>query len=234
MKMSVTEEFWRIFPAAQFGVVNTQNLDNTEIGLGKKRARLNASLEAGYVQGKKYLPKKILTENSVIKIWREAFANFPHEPNAISAVETLFSQTMLNNGTKSIDPLTDICSSISLIWALPITAFDSDRLKGDLRLGISIGGEMYITQNEETLQTQKNEICYFDDEGVVCGAWNWHCAKRTAINENTRNALLIINLVDPNRDRELKASLGTFGKIIASYLGGTVNSAILTQNNPSF
>jgi DNA/RNA-binding domain of Phe-tRNA-synthetase-like protein len=159
---------------------------------------VDASLEAGCIQAKKYLPKEKLEENSVMKVWQDAFAKFPHEPNAISSVEVLFAQVLREDEVETVNPLIDICNVISLIWALPITAFDGDRLKGDLHLGSSVGGEEYITETGKILKTQKDEICYFDDAGVVCGAWNWCNAKRTAIDENTKNALLVINLSDPN------------------------------------
>lgn len=47
-----------------------------------------------------------------------------------------------------------------------------------------------------------------DDEGAVCRFWNWRDGQRTMITPETRNAIAIIESVDPARHDALVEALG--------------------------
>ena len=53
------------------------------------------------------------------------------------------------------------------------------------------------------------------------------------ITENTKNAFIIMENLDPARLEDLKAALALIGEYAQKYLGASVTTEILTQANPS-
>jgi Uncharacterized conserved protein len=53
------------------------------------------------------------------------------------------------------------------------------------------------------------------------------------ITENTKNAFVIMENLDPSRLDDLKAALALIGDYAQKYLGASVTTEILTQSNPS-
>lgn len=60
---------------------------------------------------------------------------------------------------------------------------------------------------EENSPTLPNEVCYYDSQGVVCRCLNWRDGKRTMIDENTKDAFLIMECVDETQFDALKMQL---------------------------
>lgn len=224
---------WELFPEAQFSTVLAQAIDNTELALGKKRGRLNASLQGGCIQVHKYLDHEALETNPLIQIWNEEFRKLSYSGQTISSVETLFRRAITPQAELVENPLTDIIHTIAMIWALPIAGFDLDQVQGSIRLGIIKQAQSFITDDGRTAHTGNGALCFTDDEGILQIAWTDQIAKRTAITQDTKNAILITSLIDAARDRELKASLGTFARSVTGFLGGEASSTILDIGNPT-
>lgn len=77
-------------------------------------------------------------------------------------------------------------------------------------------------------------MCYLDDEGAVCRCWNWRDGERTALSDNTENAFLIIENVDPARHKDLEAAVEELSALVQHNLGATVTThAIVSKENPA-
>ena len=68
---------------------------------------------------------------------------------------------------------------------------------------------------------------------AICRCFNWRDGQRTMITENTKNAFIIMENLDPARLEDLKAALALIGEYTQKYLGAVVTTEILTQANPS-
>ena len=80
------------------------------------------------------------------------------------------------------------------------------------------------------LLTMKAEI-YKDDLGAVCRCWNWRDGQRTMLTDDTVNAFLIIECVDPSREDDLKAAIETLAEKTAAYLGAETKIQIVDKDN---
>ena len=136
---------------------------------------------------------------------------------------------------KSINPLVDIYNIVSLKHALPVGGEDLDTFVGDLRLCVTEGGDDFQPLGSwEKDPTLPGEVCYLDDEGAVCRCWNWRDGERTALSDNTENAFLIIENVDPARHKDLEAAVEELSALVQHNLGATVTThAIVSKENPS-
>lgn len=213
-KLIVDESFWEIFPEAKFGIVNVKNMDNTKEATRSKMGRIKSSLSAGCVQTSKYLTKENVNDNKVIKIWVEAYKKFAKDENACADVVDLLIKGHEDPTIPSENALVDIIKSDSLIWALPISVFDTDKVEGDLHLGAF-----------------NDDICFYDDKGALSQAWTYKFNDRAKVVSESKNALLVINLLDETRSMELKACLNTMVKQPMSYVGAQCDAATLDNEN---
>lgn len=226
-KFIIDKSYWNLFPDSKLGVVLLKNF-NIEESYSDEILKF---LEESNEEAKKYLKEEIFSENSVIKVYREAFQKFKTKKGARSSIESLLKRVS-TNPVKSINPLVDIYNSASLKYALPVGAEDIDTFVGDLRLTITKGGdEFYLIGDLQNNPTLENELCYLDEKGAVCRCFNWRDGQRTMITDKTKNAFLVIELLDINREKELLEALLFIEENAKKYLKADTKKYILDIQN---
>lgn len=227
-KFIIEKDFWDIFPDAKIAVLVCNDIDNT-INRNEELAQRLIDVEANALS---YLPNNDFSSNEVIQVWREAYSKFKTKKGARSSIEALLKRVAKGNHIGNINPLVDIYNSISLKYALPCGGEDIDKFVSDLHLTKALGNEDFITYGTDLSEPPyEGEIVYKDDAGAVCRCWNWREAVRTCLDENTKNAFMIIESVDTKRDSDLIAAINELSSLIKEYLGGTNNIYILDKDN---
>lgn len=225
----VNKSFFEIFPNAKLGVVVIKNMDNT-----KNSDEIITLLENANEEAKKYLVNEQLSENEVIKVYREAYTKFKTKKGARSSIEALLKRVKQGKPVGNINPLVDIYNSASLKFGLPCGAEDIDTFKGDLELTITSGGDdFYPLGDDKNEPTLDGELCYKDELGAVCRCFNWRDGVRTMITENTKNAFIIMELIDENRENVLNEALDYIVENSKKYTLGDANKYILDRENSS-
>ncbi|MDD3705073.1 MAG: B3/4 domain-containing protein [Clostridiaceae bacterium] len=228
----IEQPFWDIFPECEIGVLLISGIDNTEEGCKEFRGGIVEFLEKSNQEAKKYLTEPVLSQNRVISVWRDAFSKFKTKKGARSSIEALLKRIEKGNEVGMINPLVDIYNGISLQFALPCGMEDIDTFKGDLRLTVTNGGDTFLALGDEEIDyTLPGEICYLDDEGAVCRCWNWRDGQRTMLTEDTKNAILVIESVDPVRHKDLEAALDTLSAWVEKVGIGKVNTKMIMDKN---
>lgn len=224
----IEDEFWELFPKAKIGVIVSKNIDNVI----KKENQYAKLLEISEEKALTYLTNIEFSNNSVIKIWREAFQKFKTKKGVRSSIEALLKRVSNSNHIGTINPLVDIYNSISLKYAIPCGGEDINTFVGDIRLTKAIGNEKFITLGtDENSPPYEGEIVYKDDVGAICRCWNWRESVRTMLTENTKNSFLCIELIDENRMGDFEKALEELLKLINENLGGTSKISVLDVNN---
>jgi len=227
-KFIVEKSFWDVFPDAKIGVVIAKGIDNRT----KEKKQYESILKDAENVAINYLTLPVLSENEVIKVWRDAFKEFKTKKGARSSIEALLKRVSKGDHIRSINPLVDIYNSVSLEYALPCGGEDIDAFVGDIRLAKAIGDEEFITYGSDKSEVPyENEIIYKDGDGAICRCWNWRESVRTMLTEKTTNAFLCIEMVDNNREDIFKEALNELKGKIQKYLGGEVNIQILDINH---
>ena len=129
----------------------------------------------------------------------------------------------------------DIYNTVSLTHALPVGGEDIDAMDGDIRLGITEGGDAFRPLGEEEdAPTLEGELCYRDDAGAICRCWNWRDGERTALTDDSKKAFLIIESVDPAHADDLAAATDQLAAMVERHLGATIFAKqIITRDNPT-
>lgn len=226
----IDSSFWDLFPEAKIGVVllkDYQQLAESPKELQELLAESN-ELAKSFVEGEPF------AENPVIQVYRQAFQKFKTKKGARSSIEALLKRAKSGKPVGSILPLVDIYNAASLRYALPCGAEDLDRFQGDLQLGLTEGGdEFYLIGSDENTPTLAGELCYRDEAGAVCRCLNWRDGERTMIREDSQNAFLVLELLDPSREEALEAALQFIVEQAQKYLGGQAVTQILDrESNP--
>lgn len=228
MKRFIVEDsFWDIFNEARIGVIVCKGIDNNV------DADLNPMLERAQTEAMKHVEKEVLTDNPVIKTWRDAFKLFKTKKGARASIEALLKRVKNGSGLSSINPLVDIYNSISLSYGFPCGGEDIDKFQGDLRLTKADGNESFIPLgSDKDSPPYPEEIVYKDEAGVVCRCLNWREASRTILTEDTKNAFLCIENID-GRDKEFEDALNELRRLCEEHLGGSYEQYIIDRSNPS-
>lgn len=228
----ITDAFWEVFPQAEIAVVLAKGIQNTEAQVADVRQEINALLEQSSSEASKYLTEDVFSENKVISVWRKAYQQFKTKKGVRCSIEALLKRIEKGTGVSPINPLVDLYNSVSLTYGLPCGGEDIDTFQGNLLLTKADGGELFLALgDDENDNALPGEVIYKDDAGAVCRCWNWRDGQRTMLTEQTVNAFLIIESVDPDRTHDLHAAAAKLGELTKQYLGGTVEIIFLNKAN---
>lgn len=233
-KFIAEESFWELFPDAAIGIIVASGMKSADEVDPADAEAIKRLLAEANEQADKYLTSNVISENEMVKVWREAYSKFKTKKGARCSIENLLKRVLKGNPVGSITPSVDIYNAISLKYALPVGGEDIDTVEGDFRLGVTDGGDAFMPIGEdEEDPTLPGELCYRDDAGAICRCWNWRDGQRSALSDDSENAILVIECVDPARIDGLNEALDEFAALISEHLGAKIETrAIVTRDNP--
>ena len=235
MKRFVVEDsFWELFPQAVIGIAVAEGMKPAASVPADDAAEIERLLDRANVQAERFITSDVISENEPVRAWREAYRAFKTKKGARCSIENLLKRVLKGNPVGSITPSVDVYNAISLKYALPVGGEDLDSLAGDLRLGVTEGGDAFLPLGEDAEDpTLPGELCYRDDEGAVCRCWNWRDGQRTALTDDSANAILVVECVDPARRADLEAALDEFAALMERYLGASIEvRAVVDRAHP--
>lgn len=224
----IEQKFWDIFPEAKIGVIVCQGIDNHI----KEEGRFDGYLAEAQRRSAAHIENPEFIENPVIKRWREAFYKFKTKKGARCSIEALLKRVAKGGTIGSINPLVDLYNGVSLKYGVPVGGETIDSIIGDLRLTVADGGEPFITLgSEKSKPPYKGEVVYKDDAGAVCRCFNWRESVRTMLTEDTQNAFLCLESVEPAGEETFKAAIQELKSLVEEHLGGQCTDYLLDNEN---
>jgi DNA/RNA-binding domain of Phe-tRNA-synthetase-like protein len=141
-----------------------------------------------------------------VEAWREAYRGFGVNPRrARPSVDALLRRPELPR----INRVVDAYNAVSVRHGLPIGGEDLDTYDGPARLVRAAGDEAFATVKDGEPVVERpepGEVVWRDDAGVTCRRWNWRQCTRTHITEQTKNALFILERLEPYSLENLRAA----------------------------
>lgn len=232
-KFIVDENFWKIFPTAKIAVLTVKNVKEFVQLDEKSAAEIKQLLDDANKKAKKYLPSDVISENPVIRVWREAYAKFPTKKGARCSIESLLKRVLHDHPVKTTAPTVDITNAISLKYAFPIGAENMDAFVGDIHVGIMKGGEdFWPIGSDKPEPPLAGEIAYYDEAGVICRCWNWRDGKRTEVTDETTTEFMAMECIEPERYSQLEEAIDELEDLLRRYVGAeTMYKAILDKEH---
>lgn len=228
MKFTIADEIFDIFPDLKIGVILARGIVNTYDNKSSYQASLDEACDLARV----HLTKDQLSDNDVIKVWRQAYQKFKTKKGARSSIEALLKRVSKGQGLSAINPLVDLYNVSSLKYGLPHGAEDLDTFVGQVTLALAEGGEDFVTLGSDLSQPPyAGEVVYKDEAGAICRCFNWRESVRTMITPKTSNAFICIESIDKTRTDDLDKALDFLKGAIEDKLSGSCVSYILDNNN---
>lgn len=226
----VDTSFWNLFPDAKIGVLLLKDYKTP----AQSPDELVKLLEESNGIAQKFLTEDTFSENEVIRTYRQAYQKFKTKKGARSSIEALLKRSTSDRPVTTISPLVDIYNAASLRFGLPCGAEDLDTFVGNLQLTVTEGGdEFYLIGDETNNPTLPGEVCYKDDKGAVCRCFNWRDGERTMITDETKNAFLVMELVNSDRVEDLENALDFISQQAEKFLGVVPEKYLLDRDTPA-
>lgn len=231
----IEKEVFDIIPNLNVGVLVLKNVQENKTLKDDEAKEIEELLKDANSKAKRFLTSDTISENEVVKVWRDTYSLFPTKKGARCSLENLLKRVLHDNPVGTILPSVDITNAISLEYAFPIGAEDLDKVEGNIRLGIMNGDERFLPIGKESEEPPlKGKIAYRDDYGAICRCLNWRDGVRTEITDDTRYEFIAMECVEPNRIDELKEALDKLEKYMEQYLEAElVVKTILTKEEAS-
>lgn len=177
----------------------------------------NAALARAEEMTRARLKEEVPEALPEIAVWREAFLGFGVKPRqGRSSVEALVRR--IDAGLPRIDRLTDLYNAISVEHLVPIGGENLDRYAGAAQLVRAHGDELFdtVVDGESAVTNpEPGEAIWRDDIGVTCRRWNWRQCRRTRLDQDTTNALFILDALEPISSESLEAAADALISLIS-------------------
>ena len=235
-KVIVDQEFWDLFPDATVNIMFVNNFENDKTSLTEDDR--DKMLQKAVKESAKYTGAEPFSSNPVIAQWRDAYKKFPKRKGARASVEALLKRASKGHHFAPINPLVDVYNSISMTYGVPVGIEDADHIAGNMHLGKANGGEAFVSVGgngeNESDPAREGEIMYYDDEGAVCRSLNWRDGTRTQVNDDTKNAVIVIESVNAEQAARAKEAMSKLSELIKKYFNvETTADYTLTKDNPA-
>jgi len=229
MNFSIGSDIFKKYPSTHVGLVVVKGCDNR-----------STSPETTFVlrESERVLRDRLgsaaILELPEIKKWRETYRSFGAKKGRRVSIEAMAKRVLKEESMPQISPLVDLYNAVSLRYVFPCGGEDLDKLSGDVKLALAEGTENFFRiGGEENEPPEVGEVVYKDDLGCLCRCWNWREADRTKLTEDTQNAVLVIETLEPNREKEFMHALKQLSELVENLLGGHTEIHVLNMNNLS-
>lgn len=227
LTLTVSDEVRALVPGFTHLAIEARGLVNGPSGttsaalLDEAAARLAARLDG-----------RTPDQDPHVAAWRAAYTAFGAKPSRTrNSAEALARRALADGGLPRINRLVDAYNAISVAHLIPVGGEDLNRIQGGMRLVRATGEEEFVTVagGEETVEhPEPGEIVWCDERGVTCRRWNWRQGPRTRIDDDTTDALFLLESLEPMTREELLAA----GRELAEALEKVSPGARITVRDP--
>jgi DNA/RNA-binding domain of Phe-tRNA-synthetase-like protein len=192
-RLVVRDEVGRAFPGLRILAIVALGFDgggpapDVEAGL----AALEASAAAGQAPP--------AGDDPHIAAWHAAYRAFGTNPRRQRPSADALRRRLARSGRlPRINAAVDCYNLVSARFGVPAGAFDLDRVRGDIAVGLAGGSEEFTPLGEPgTVEhPHPGEVVYTDAAGVLTRHWNHRDAERTKVTDRSEQILFLLETVD--------------------------------------
>ena len=227
---TISDEIFRRFPGYVRGVVIAHGVNNST-----SPEELIRLLRASEVSVRERLNLDLLTEDSHIKSWRDAYRSFGAKPSEFrSSIEAMLRRALRNDPLPDINALVDIGNVVSLRHLVPVGGHAIDVVEDNIELRLASGGEDFIPFGSDELEHPlPGEIIFAEGNIVLTRRWTWRQANHTLTLPETRAIEFNVDGLPPVPTAQIEQACKEIIELVKRFCGGTLHYELLTQDNPS-
>ncbi|MDJ0274308.1 MAG: phenylalanine--tRNA ligase beta subunit-related protein [Nitrososphaerota archaeon] len=161
------------------------------IEVGKMRSD-DRFREEVYAEVRRRYTLDSVKDDPVFRAYRDFYWRIGIDPTKTRpSSEALVRRILLGKGLPSINPLVDVCNLVSALTGVTFSAFDLDRVSGNVRLTWSRHGERFLGIGTGEVELTGREVVLRDVLGPI-SIYPYRDSERTKTTPETRNVLLVL------------------------------------------
>ncbi len=142
------------------------------------------------------------------------------------AHEALIRRVLRGEGLPRINPVVDIGNALSILHALPVGLYDTDKLdSGRLILRFAKQGEKVKPLGSPERVLSDNQIVLATDRGQILHIFPHRDSEHTAVTDSTRNVLIVVAGISPIPHEKVSTCIND----IINNLATCMNTKILQE-----
>ncbi len=226
MRFSHSSEIWADFPELVACAIFTQGITK-DVSVTSRVTEYNAVAESRLIESS-------VGELPEIQAWRRTFSKMGLKPTKYRcASEALLRRFNKEKSLPQIHPLIDLCNAISLAFAIPIAAFDTAQITGDMEVRYAVGDETYLTFSGQVEPPKENEVIFADTENKAhARRWTNRQSAYSAIRDETSSVLIVAEALHGTASEDIKKIASVLIKEITEIWPCTIRSEQLNQLAP--
>jgi len=228
MKFKIDPQILENYPIRGIGIIIAKNINNHN-----NDYKIIENLREQESEIRNNFNPQLLEEQPDLIKWRNIFKQFGANPEKhFSSIESLLKRILGGQSIPDINPLVNLYNTISIKHIIPCGGEDLDQLCGDLELSIATGKEIFSAIGQTKIKhPSPNEIIYKDTISVTSRKWNWRECDRTKFTVDSKNIVLIFEIIDSISINKANTILQETSSLIQNNLGGDIETKILDKNN---
>lgn len=145
------------------------------------------------------------SEMPEIAAWREAFSRMGMKPTQYrSASEALLRRYRKERSMPSFHPLVDYLNYVSMAFAIPIAAYNCEKISGGITVRLASGSETYVTFQGEIEHPAPDETIFADEAGNAhARRWTHRQSAKSVVTAETDRVLVVAEAMHAAALRDL-------------------------------
>lgn len=154
-----------------------------------------------------------------IQAWRRIFSRMGLKPTQYRcAAEALLRRLRKEGELPTVHPFVDLCNASSAAFAIPVAAFDLDRIAGGLEVRRAAGTERYDTFAGSVEQPDPGEVVFVDRGGRAhARRWTHRQSGFSAVNSATCNVLIVVEAMHATGGADVSRVILSLQEAIHTY-----------------
>lgn len=229
MHFSIDQDLLLKYPSTHVGLIFIKGCNNKIV-----------SPEVSFVlrESEKHLRERMETKELLelpeLRTWRETYKSFGAKKGRRVSIEAMAKRVKKGDQLPAVSPLVDLYNAVSLRYVFPCGGEDLDKVRGNVVLGFAEGHESFHRiGSDENEPPNTGEVVYKDAAGCLCRCWNWREADRTKLTDETENAVLVVETLQSDRNKEFVSAITHLEDLVSVLTGGETDIYILNKRNPS-
>jgi DNA/RNA-binding domain of Phe-tRNA-synthetase-like protein len=221
-----SEHVWQTFPGLTAAAIVADGIDDD--------ADVERMVDEHLTAAKQRAARLPESDLPAIRAWRRTYAQMGLKPTQFRcAAESLLRRIRTHGDLPRVHPLVDLCNAVSAAHAIPVAAFDLDRVEGDLAVRPATGSETYVTFSGDTEHPAAGEIIYADDAGNAHSRrWVTRQSGRSAVRSSTTRVLIVAEAVHDSGETDVRSVLSVLTNEIGAVWGAMPSHRRLSSDDP--
>ena len=140
-----------------------------------------------------------------ISAWRKAYSQMGLKPTKYrSAAEALLRRFRREDNLPRLHPLVDYCNALSLAFAIPVAAFDLDRVAEYIEVRHAKGTEQHLAFGGKVEHPATNEVILCDALDHAHGRrWTFRQSWQSIVTPQTKNVMVLCEAMHQSADEDV-------------------------------